>query len=104
MNCSGVYVADCKLITTDLVRLMTTPDKTIFFVSRCPSNFQNKLENRMIEKALLENQWTSLGQYGQNKKNACDYCLASVIYLKNDVRVQSMLMLLSVSLLIHGLY
>jgi len=31
-------------------------------------------------------------------------CLASVIYLKNDDRVQSMLMLLSVSLLIHGLY
>jgi hypothetical protein len=27
----------------------------------------------MIEKALLENLWTSLGQYGQDKKSACDY-------------------------------
>ena len=50
----GVFVADSRLVTHDLVASMNAPESRIPFVSRCPSNFEGKLEERCILKAYSE--------------------------------------------------
>lgn len=68
----GIYVADCKVVTEELIKSMTDSVRPIQFVSRCPANFANKLESRMIEQAYKENQWANIGQYHEGP-NAAEY-------------------------------
>jgi transposase len=66
----GIFVADSKLVTAELVKSMCYPDSRINFVSRCPANFSKKLESRMIEKAYKAGQWEDIGKYGENKNSS----------------------------------
>lgn len=68
----GIFVADSKLINNELVTDMTEPGHEIKFVSRCPANFGNKLENRMIDKAYACGNWDEIGQFHEGK-NASVY-------------------------------
>ncbi len=67
----GVFVADSKLVTHDLVTSMNTPENRIPFVSRCPSNFEGKLEERCILRAYSENSWKDMGRFHDGEKAAC---------------------------------
>lgn len=67
-----VYVADSKLINMNLFRTMMNPKKTIIFISRCPANFDNRLEERVLNKAYEENNWQDLGQIS-DRKHASEY-------------------------------
>lgn len=66
----GVFVADSKLVTHDLVTSMNTPENRIPFVSRCPSNFEGKLEERCILRAYSENSWKDMGRFHDGEKAA----------------------------------
>ncbi len=66
----GVFVADSKLVTHDLVTSMNDPKGRIPFVSRCPSNFKAKLEKRCILRAYQEDTWKNMGQFHEGKKAA----------------------------------
>lgn len=68
----GIYLADCKLMTSGLYRAMTEPQKRIRFISRCPASFYNKLESRTIERAYQDNKCQDCGKLGSWKK-ACSY-------------------------------
>ena len=63
-----IYVADCKLVTQELVIRMNTPDKPIPFVSRCPDNFNNLQAKRAKEQAYTSGNWKDLGQLGTGKQ------------------------------------
>lgn len=84
----GIYIADSKLMTTDLVRKMLQKPKGIQFISRCPANFYHKLESRMVERAYTENQWQDIGVLGKSKK-ACNYSVQgfSERFEETDLRV-----------------
>jgi len=75
---SGIFVADCKLVTEEHVREMNDPEKRLSFVSRCPANFNKKLEIRMIEAAYKNGQWNELGSFYEGK-NATKYKSISFI-------------------------
>jgi transposase len=64
----GIYVADSKLVTHELVSQMNAPETHISFVSRCPANFDEKLEARMIKRAYESNEWNEMGAVGTGKK------------------------------------
>ena len=66
----GVFVADSKLVTHDLVTSMNAPESRIAFVSRCPSNFEGKLEGRSILRAYKENRWEDMGNFQRGEKAA----------------------------------
>ena len=66
----GVFVADSKLVTHDHVISMNDPERRIPFVSRCPSNFEGKLEERCILKAYRESRWEDMGQFHSGEKAA----------------------------------
>lgn len=66
----GVFVADSKLVTHDLVTSMNAPESRIPFVSRCPSNFEGKLEERCILKAYSECRWEEMGRFHCGEKAA----------------------------------
>jgi transposase len=66
----GVFVEDSKLVTHDLVISMNDPERRIPFVSRCPSNFEGKLEERCILKAYRESKWEDMGQFHSGEKAA----------------------------------
>lgn len=66
----GVFVADSKLVTHALVISMNDPERRIPFVSRCPSNFEGKLEERCILKAYRESRWEDMGQFHSGEKAA----------------------------------
>lgn len=66
----GIYVADSKLMTSDLVKSMTEEGHRVNFVSRCPASFDNKLEGRMIKKAYSDGGWSELGKYGEGKNSS----------------------------------
>ena len=66
----GVFVADSKLVTHDLVTSMNAPSSRIPFVSRCPSNFEGKLEERCILKAYRECRWEEMGKFHSGEKAA----------------------------------
>jgi len=68
----GIYIADSKLINKEMVKTMMNPQKKVRFISRCPANFNNKLEEKIIEKAYKDDKWQDLGKFGGGKK-ACDY-------------------------------
>ena len=68
----GTYVADSKLVNQELIERMNDRENKIPFVSRCPANFDEKLESRTIEKAYNTGNWQSLGQLGEGK-NASSY-------------------------------
>lgn len=52
----------------NLFRTMMNSEKTITFISRCPANFSDKLEERVIRKAHEENNWEDLGQISVGKR------------------------------------
>ncbi len=64
----GVFVADSKPVTHDLVTSMNDPKSRIPFVSRCPSNFEAKLEKSCILRAYQEDAWKDMGQFHEGKK------------------------------------
>jgi transposase len=66
----GIYVADSKLVNQELVERMNggAEKETISFVSRCPANFEEKMESRMIEKAYTTGSWEDIGKIGEGKK------------------------------------
>lgn len=66
----GVFVADSKLVTHDLVTSMNEPESRVPFVSRCPSNFEKKLEERCILRAYKEGMWSDMGTFHEGKKAA----------------------------------
>lgn len=66
----GIFVADSKLVTHELVTSMNDPEKRIPFVSRCPSNFEGKLEERCILRAYSESRWEDMGQFHSGEKAA----------------------------------
>jgi transposase len=68
----GIYVADSKLVTSGLVGSMMEEGNRVNFVSRCPANFENKLESRMIQKAYSDNNWKELGKICEGR-NASKY-------------------------------
>ena len=68
----STYVADCKLITQELVERMNDPEKRVPFVSRCPDNFNNVQAKRAKAKAYEEGGWLDLGQL-VSRKNASSY-------------------------------
>jgi transposase len=68
----GIYVADCKLINGGLVTNMMEGDNPIRFVSRCPANFEEKLEGRAIKRAYELGNWEEYGQL-TDAKNAAKY-------------------------------
>lgn len=68
----GIYVADSKLVTSDLIESMAEEENRVNFVSRCPASFSDKLESRMIRKAYTDGNWTEFGRYGGGK-NASNY-------------------------------
>jgi len=66
----GVFVADSKLVTHDLVTSMNDTKSRIPFVSRCPSNFEGKLEERCILRAYREQSWKDMGKFNYGKEAA----------------------------------
>ena len=70
----GLYVADSKLMTQEHVTKMNTTKDRINFVSRCPANFADKLENQMISRAFEEGNWVEYGSFSEaKKKDVCTY-------------------------------
>ena len=63
----GVFVADSKLVTHDLVSSMNGEGGHVTFVSRCPSSFEDKLEGRQIQKAYEAGGWVDLGSFHAGK-------------------------------------
>ena len=68
LSSTGVFVADSKLVCAEHFKNLMDPLNRVLFVSRCPANFANKLESRLIEKAYARNEWQELGQYRENSK------------------------------------
>lgn len=63
----GIFVADSKLVCDEHVTEMNDPEKRISFVSRCPANFNDKLESRMIAAAYKNGQWAEMGTFHEGK-------------------------------------
>ena len=63
---TGIYVADCKAVFNELVTDMSTGNSPVKFVSRCPANFEEKLESKMIERAYASGDWQEYGSFGKN--------------------------------------
>lgn len=64
---TGVFVADSKLVCEEHFRNLMQPESRIEFVSRCPANFANKLESRLIQMAYAQGNWQDLGSYHEGK-------------------------------------
>ena len=65
---TGIYVADCKAVFNELVSDMSSGERPIQFVSRCPANFEEKLESRMIERAYNTEGWQEYGHFGKGAR------------------------------------
>jgi transposase len=74
----GIFIADSKLVTNELVTRMNSEENHVSFVSRCPANFEEKLEARMTERAYSVDKWENIGKI-VNKNGACAYRGASFI-------------------------
>lgn len=48
----GIFVADSKLVTQELVEQMNCQEEGVTFLSRCPANFHNKLESPHDNESL----------------------------------------------------
>jgi transposase len=68
----GIFVADSKLATDELIGRLCGNENPIKFVTRCPANFEGRLERRMIEQAYETDRWEALGSYHEGK-NASVY-------------------------------
>lgn len=66
------YIADSKLVNLPTFRQLMDPDKRVRFISRCPSNFYNKIAGKCIKKAYENNQWRNVGKVGKGER-ACTY-------------------------------
>jgi transposase len=66
------YIADSKLINLPTFRQLMEPERKIRFISRCPSNFYDKVAGKCIRKAYQSNQWRKVGRIGKGEK-ACTY-------------------------------
>ena len=83
-----IYVADSKLMNTNLFDTMTDREHPIRFVSRCPANFSKKLEERTIDEACTDAiDWSDLGVFGKGKK-ACSYKAKEYEKLVNGRKVR----------------
>jgi transposase len=84
----GIYIADSKLMTSEIFTTMMNPDKKVKFISRCPANFSQKIAAQVTQKAYNDDNWVELGTYGKGKR-ACEY--SAVEYTENvygyDVRL-----------------
>jgi transposase len=65
---NGIFVADSKLVCDELVRRMNNPESHVQFVSRCPSNFNDKLCSRIKRRAYDEGIFTDIGSVGKGKQ------------------------------------
>lgn len=63
-----IYIADSKLINLPTLKILRDSVCPIRFISRCPDNFYQKIANRMITKAYVENNWLEVGQVSKAKK------------------------------------
>jgi transposase len=72
----GIYVADCKVVTEELVTRMNSDTGRINFVSRCPANFDNRLAHRMVANAYKADNWEEMGQIS-DVKDASGYRASS---------------------------
>ena len=65
---TGIYVADCKAVFSELVSDMSGGERPIQFVSRCPASFEEKLESRMTERAYAAGGWQEYGHFGKGAR------------------------------------
>ena len=84
----GIYIADCKLVSKEMVKVLTDINHPIRFISRCPAKFHCKLSGRYTAKAYEDDNWIDLGKYGKGKK-ACVYkgCEYIATVYGRDIRV-----------------
>jgi transposase len=68
------YIADSKLINLPTFKQLMDPDKKVRFISRCPSNFYDKVAGKCIKRAYEDNQWREAGRIGKGER-ACTYQL-----------------------------
>lgn len=68
------YIADSKLINLPTFKQLMGPDKKVRFISRCPSNFYDKVAGKCIKRAYEGNQWREVGRIGKGER-ACMYQL-----------------------------
>lgn len=59
------YIADSKLNNLPTFRQLMEPEREIRFISRCPSNFYDKVAGKCIQKAYQNNQWRDVGKIGK---------------------------------------
>lgn len=75
----GIYVADCKMVVDDIISSMKNEETAIQFVSRCPENFEDKLQSRIIKQAYSDSkEWEDLGSF-HSGANATKYLGKSYI-------------------------
>lgn len=60
-------MADSKLMTQEHVTKMNNKETRIEFVSRCPANFGEKIESKMISKAYASDSWVEYGSFSETK-------------------------------------
>ena len=68
----SIYVADCKVVTEELVTRMSSDTGRINYISRCPANFDNRLAQRMVTRAYETDNWEEIGQLS-DRKDASTY-------------------------------
>ena len=90
----GVFVADSKLVTEELIKRMSNPENYVPFVSRCPANFNERLESQVIKKAYTAKEWRNIGQISEGKK-ASTYQMQS--FVENVFNIQMRLIVLESS-------
>lgn len=54
----SIYIADCKLVTMPNIHLLCDKTTPVKFVSLCPSSFSGKINEKMVEQAYLDNNWS----------------------------------------------
>ena len=64
---AGIFVADSKLVCAEHFTNLMNPESCVEFVSRCPANFAQKLESRLIQQAYAQRDWQELGRYHDGK-------------------------------------
>jgi transposase len=62
----GIYVADAKMVTEENIRKLG--NNSIQFVSRCPVNFNDHLQYRMIDNAYEIDQFEDIGTVTEGSK------------------------------------
>jgi transposase len=54
----SIYIADCKLVTMPNIHLLCDKGAPVQFVSLCPSSFFGKINEKMVEQAYLDDNWS----------------------------------------------